>query len=121
MRRARSSRTAASSRARRSAGTTSTTGGTSMAAPHATGVAALIISRYGKVMGTSGFGMKPDTVASVLMDSARNTPCPEPRLYDYPAPIPAGYNAECVGDDDFNGFYGDGIIDARAAVAKKKL
>ena len=95
--------------------------GTSMASPHAAGVTALIVSRYGKVNGKAGFGMNPDTVASVLMDSARNKPCPEPRLYDYPAPIPASYNAECVGDDDFNGFYGDGIIDAQAAVAKKKL
>lgn len=94
--------------------------GTSMAAPHATGVSALIVSRYGTGHGRS-FGMDPDTVESVLMDSARNKPCPQPRLFDYPDPVPASYNAECVGGEDFNGFYGDGIIDAQAAVVKRRL
>lgn len=94
--------------------------GTSMAAPHATGVSALIVSRYGTGHGRS-FGMDPDTVASVLMDSARDKPCPEPRLFDYPAPIPTSYNAECVGSPAFNGFYGDGIIDAQAAIFKRRL
>ena len=48
------------------------------------------------------------------MDSARDKACPagSPTPYDYPAPIPASYNAPCVGTADFNGFYGDGIVNA---------
>ena len=54
----------------------------------------------------------------VLMDSARDKACPagSPAPYDYPGPIPAAYNASCVGTADVNGFYGDGIVNALNAV-----
>jgi subtilisin family serine protease len=93
--------------------------GTSMASPHAAGVAALIVSAHGKVEGTKGFTLAPDTTARILMDTARDKACPagSPAPYDYPAPIPASYNAPCVGTADFNGFYGDGIVNALNAVS----
>ena len=93
--------------------------GTSMASPHAAGVAALVVSAHGKVRGKAGFTLAPDRTAEILMDTARDTACPagDGGLYDYDSPIPPSYNAVCDGDADFNGFYGDGIVNALGAVS----
>ncbi|MFF5215200.1 S8 family serine peptidase [Micromonospora sp. NPDC000442] len=94
--------------------------GTSMAAPHASGVAALIVSRYGKQQGRSGYGMAPDLVERQLLRTAAERACPEPRLFSYAnEDRPAEFDAYCDGSRSFNGFYGHGIIDAYAAVTVK--
>jgi subtilisin family serine protease len=94
--------------------------GTSMAAPHATGVAALIVARYGtrdKVNG--GLTLAPEAVERVLKRTASDRPCPEQNPFDYPD-LDDAYTALCEGDASFNGFYGEGIVDALAAVQGKK-
>ncbi len=74
--------------------------GTSQAAPHVTGVAALAISRYGK--------MGP--LALRLLLSAKATPLPCPAgPYD---PGMTGTPATCTGAARFNTFYGAGEVDA---------
>lgn len=79
--------------------------GTSMASPHVTGVAALIVSRYGK--------MPPGKVQALLERSATPLDCP-------PAPFdPSGEGwalATCQGGIGHNGFYGAGEVDAYRAV-----
>ncbi|WP_167402546.1 S8 family serine peptidase [Micromonospora viridifaciens] len=91
--------------------------GTSMAAPHVSGVAALIVSRHGKKEGRNGIGMAPDLVEQHLYRTATEHACPEPRLQTY---TNEGRNAEfdayCAGSRAFNGFYGHGVVDAYAAV-----
>jgi lantibiotic leader peptide-processing serine protease len=104
--------------------------GTSMASPHAVGVAALIISANGKGSGAS-FGMSPSKVEKLLTKTATRTDqffaamgqewrdfCPEPpTLFTY-----AGLNdpnvpfdALCEGNHQFNGFYGNGVVNALEA------
>ncbi|WP_341717900.1 S8 family serine peptidase [Micromonospora sp. FIMYZ51] len=91
--------------------------GTSMAAPHASGVAALIVSRYGKAQRGGGFGLAPDVVEQQLYRTAAERACPQPRLVSYANEgRPAEFDAYCAGPTNFNGFYGHGIIDAHAAV-----
>ncbi|QGN46536.1 S8 family serine peptidase [Micromonospora sp. WMMD558] len=91
--------------------------GTSMAAPHASGVAALIVSRYGKQQGRAGYGMNPDLVEQHLYRTAAEHACPEPRLQQYRNEgRDETFDAYCAGGLNFNGFYGYGIIDAYAAV-----
>ena len=91
--------------------------GTSMATPHATGVAALAISAHGKNRGKSGFGMNPDAVRDLMMSSATNHACPAGGVQDYNAEgRTPDYTARCVGSTDFNGFYGDGIDNALGVV-----
>jgi subtilisin family serine protease len=93
--------------------------GTSMAAPHATGVAALIVSRFGTKdrAHPGGLRLAPSKTERVLTQSAAEHACPNPPLRDYgPEGRPDEFDALCEGTLDFNGFYGYGIVDAYAAV-----
>ncbi|HEY6762205.1 MAG TPA: S8 family serine peptidase [Baekduia sp.] len=96
--------------------------GTSMASPHAVGVAALIVSEYGKPdRSQGGLTLAPDRVENILEKTATDTPCPSPRLFEYPDPdLPPEYNAYCEGGPKRNGFFGDGVVDALAAVQARR-
>ena len=85
--------------------------GTSMASPHVTGVAALII-------GVLGGDADPATVRSIIEQSAADHACPVPPTVDYTlVGRPPEWNATCTGTPTFNNFYGEGLVDAAAAVA----
>jgi subtilisin family serine protease len=79
--------------------------GTSMASPHAAGVAALIISQVGK--------MPPGKVAAYLTQTADFVPCPANPFNPGP---PFNYLATCQGGDGYNSFYGHGQVNALRAV-----
>jgi subtilisin family serine protease len=79
--------------------------GTSMASPHAAGVAALIVSQFGQ--------MPPGKVQAMLTQTANPMDCP-PNPFD---PDGTGaWLATCVGGSGYNGFYGHGQVDALNAV-----
>ena len=91
--------------------------GTSMASPHAAGVVALIVGEHGtRDREHGGLKMDPAKVERILLDTATNTPCPEPREFHYPEDAAGTYDATCEGGRDRNGFYGDGIVNANKAV-----
>jgi subtilisin family serine protease len=91
--------------------------GTSMASPHAVGVAALIVAQFGTPDAAHGGVTLPaPRVEQILKASAIDTPCPEPRLYHYPFDAAGDFDATCEGDASFNGFYGYGIANALRAV-----
>lgn len=95
--------------------------GTSMASPHAAGVAALVVSEYGKKT-RNGFGLDPDKTEAKVLDSATETACPNPRTYVYTIVRSSGTStleATCEGKKSDNGFYGQGIVNAKAAVSGK--
>ncbi len=79
--------------------------GTSMAAPHAAGVAALALSARP--------GLTPAALASTLERTAEALPCPA-GVYN-PVPALSGYEATCTGGNR-NGFYGAGEVDAYTVV-----
>ena len=113
--------------------------GTSMSTPNAAGVAALIVSRYGdfssrgggdnnsqgnsdnKSRGDDGRGrghMSPALVESILLGTASNVACPDPRKVFYAVP-PGLFSfpfATCQGGRSYNGFYGAGIVNAVSAL-----
>jgi subtilisin family serine protease len=79
--------------------------GTSMASPHVAGVAALVISQFGK--------MPPGKVQAFVNQTADPQPCP-------PNPFNPGgtgaWLATCQGGDGYNSFYGHGQVNAFNAV-----
>jgi lantibiotic leader peptide-processing serine protease len=76
--------------------------GTSMAAAHVSGVAALIVSRYGSLGTLDNVRLSPGFVRERLQETATPKPCPaDPR---------------CESDGSSNGFFGFGEVNALAAV-----
>jgi subtilisin family serine protease len=76
--------------------------GTSSAAAHASGVAALIVSRYGTTMSPGNGKMAPAEVAMILRQSADPLACPAATT--------------CVGRAGDNSYFGAGRVNALRAV-----
>jgi subtilisin family serine protease len=78
--------------------------GTSMAAAHVSGVASLIVSRFGDLKSPKNGKLNPSWVENTLRKTAVPTPCPE--------------DPRCEGSAEYNGFFGYGEVDALAAVTR---
>ena len=91
--------------------------GTSMASPHATGVAALIIEAHGSGNPAKGYSLAPASVKSIMQSTATDHACPAGGTEIYTDEgRPAEFNAVCDGTTANNGLYGEGIVNAAAAV-----
>jgi subtilisin family serine protease len=81
--------------------------GTSMAAAHVSGIAALIVSRYGDLTSPQNGKLSPGFVRARIDETATPKPCPaDPR---------------CEGSASFNGFFGHGEVNAHAALTDSAL
>ena len=78
--------------------------GTSMAVPHASGVAALLASTHPDAT--------PKQLTQLLLAQADPIACPA----DYDLNNTGTQDAYCTGDSTYNSFYGHGLVDALAAV-----
>lgn len=87
--------------------------GTSMAAPHVTGVAAILVSRFGRP-GKGGLTMPPADVERLLYATATPRACPTPRKHVYRQSRREVVHT-CEGSKARNGFYGRGVVNAAKA------
>ncbi|MGH9212199.1 MAG: S8 family peptidase [Acidimicrobiales bacterium] len=94
--------------------------GTSMASPHAVGVAALIISEHGRNTRRGGRALDPAIVEQILSRTATDHACPAGgvEIYTDEGRTP-DFNAVCEGTTADNGLYGEGIVNAAAAVRRR--
>lgn len=102
--------------------------GTSMASPHAAGVAALIVSRFGRLASPGNGTMSPGAVQGRLQNTADAQPCPTAlplsgapgtSLFGVPYSAitrPDGSPQLCQGGAGHNSWYGAGQINALSAV-----
>jgi subtilisin family serine protease len=81
--------------------------GTSQAAAQVSGVAALVVSRFGKERGWNQGKMEPRRVRVILGLTADPLPCP------------AG-DARCVTQKNQTSFFGYGVVNALRAVTRDK-
>jgi subtilisin family serine protease len=85
--------------------------GTSMASPHVAGLAALVISHYGKL--PSG------RVAAMIEQTADAQACPDDATLALYAPFTSTSNGApqtCTGGAGYNSWYGSGIVNALSAI-----
>ena len=93
--------------------------GTSMASPHVAGVAALVIDAHGSHR-RGNASLAPDTVRSILLSTATDHACPAGGVEIYTDEgRPPEFNAVCAGTTANNGLWGEGIVDATAAVDRR--
>jgi hypothetical protein len=83
--------------------------GTSMAGPHAVGVAALLLSAHGD--------MPPGVLSAALQQSTNALSCPVDVSIYAPFPQNSGAPQSCQGGGGHNSWYGSGEVDALKAVS----
>ncbi len=92
--------------------------GTSMASPHVTGVAALVISRFGDLQNAQNGKMRPTQVEQYVEQTADPIACPDDETLEKYEPFPnaGGVAQGCQGGPSSNSWYGNGQVDAFDAV-----